>query len=548
MKWLINRSTRSKLAVGFGLMLLFMAAVIAISYANIVKIRESQTVFYQKDFPKVAAALELRAIQSKQRARILGMIYSGDRSAYEEGVRTIAGKAKEADESIRKLSELVRDDPRSMAQLEELKTATAAIRQNRVTVLGLIQEGKLEEARALELGPVEQLYETRTKASREIGNAAIADAERIVGQTEKDARNSIRLFIGLSVIALLAGTAMAMFLSGIIATPLQYICGIAGQIASGDLTTKVPPDDRKDEIGILICAFGDMVSSLREKTADTLADILKGVDVLATSASEIMATTSQLASGAAETATAVSETNVTVQQIKQTAEVSNRKAQYVMDTAQRSAEVSLAGKRSVEEMIERMHLIRQEAESTTESIMRLSEQSQAIGEIIATVNDLAEQSNLLAVNAAIEAAKAGEYGRGFAVVAQEVRSLAEQSKQATAQVRTILTDIQRATSTAVMATERGSKAVDAGLKQANEAGDSIGLLADSIAESAQAATQIAASNQQQMVGMDQVAIAMENVRQASEQTAAGTKETETTAQSLHEIGRSLKGLVEQYKV
>src|SRR5690606_7732014 len=126
-----------------------------------------------------------------------------------------------------------------------------------------------------------------------------------------------------------------------------------------------------------------------------------------------------------------------------------------------------------------------------------SEQGQAIGEIIAAVNDLAEQSNLLAVNAAIEAAKAGEHGRGFAVVAQEVRSLAEQSKQATAQVRTILQDIQKATTAAVLATEQGSKAVEDGVRQTTEAGEAIAALAEMIDEAAQAATQIAASSQQQ---------------------------------------------------
>jgi methyl-accepting chemotaxis protein len=187
-------------------------------------------------------------------------------------------------------------------------------------------------------------------------------------------------------------------------------------------------------------------------------------------------------------------------------------------------------------------------ESIAESIVRLSEQSQSIGEIIATVNDLAEQSNLLAVNAAIEAAKAGEQGKGFAVVAQEVKSLSEQSKQATAQVRTILGDIQRATSAAVLATEQGNKAVQAGVKQTTETGEAIRLLADSIAEAAQAATQIAASSQQQMVGMDQVALAMENIKQASVQNVSGTRQAEVAAQSLHELGQKLQQLAAQYKV
>src|SRR5207253_8764623 len=130
--------------------------------------------------------------------------------------------------------------------------------------------------------------------------------------------------------------------------------------------------------------------------------------------------------------------------------------------------------------------IRLQMEAIAESIAGLSEQTQAISEIITTVNDLADQSNLLAVNAAIEAAKAGEQGKGFAVVAQEVRNLAEQSKQATAQVRTILGEIQRAANAAVLATEQGTRVVEGGMGLTQRAGDVIGQLADTIREASDA--------------------------------------------------------------
>ena len=264
---------------------------------------------------------------------------------------------------------------------------------------------------------------------------------------------------------------------------------------------------------------------------------------LSSSSAEILATTTQVAAGAAETASAVSETTATVEEVKQAAGVSNQKAKYVSESAQKVAQVSQAGRKSVEGTIQGMQRIQEQMESVAGSIVRLSEQSQAIGEIIATVNDLAEQSNLLAVNAAIEAARAGEQGKGFAVVAQEVKSLAEQSKQATGQVRTILGEIQKATGAAVMAAEQGAKAVEAGMKQSGEAGESIRLLAESVTEAAQAATQIAASSQQQMVGMDQVAQAMENIKQASMQNVAGTKQAETAAHSLHELGLKLGSMI-----
>lgn len=268
---------------------------------------------------------------------------------------------------------------------------------------------------------------------------------------------------------------------------------------------------------------------------------------LSSASAEILATTTQVASGSAETATAVAETTTTVEEVKQTAQVSSQKAQYVSDTAQGAVQAGQRGKKSVEESITGIHQVREQIDSIAESIVKLSEQSQAIGEIIAAANDIAEQSNLLAVNASIEAAKAGEQGKGFAVVAQEVKGLAEQSKQATAQVRTILTDIQKGISAAVMVTEQGSKAAEASVKQAAEAGESIRMLAESLAESAQAATQIAASSQQQQAGMEQVASAMESIKQASAESVASTKQAETSAQDLHRLAQKLIEMVEKHK-
>jgi methyl-accepting chemotaxis protein len=403
------------------------------------------------------------------------------------------------------------------------------------------------------------------------------------GDEQARARSTELTIVFGTLIAIVLLSLAGFFISRNISTPLREVSNVAEKIASGDLTSDVSIDTRRDEVGVLARSFAQMTQSLREtaRAAERIAagdltvemrpksekdvlgnafaamrnnlrgaieEIQKSVNVFTSSASEIAAAATQVASGAAETATAVNETTVTVEEVKQTAQLSSQKSKYVSESAQKAVQISQSGRKSVEEAIEAMNRIREQMESIAESIVRLSEQSQAIGAIIATVNDLAEQSNLLAVNASIEAAKAGEQGRGFAVVAQEVKSLAEQSKQATAQVRTILSDIQKATSASVMATEQGSKAVEAGVKQSVQAGESVHKLAESIAEAAQTATQIAASSQQQMAGMDQMTLAMENIKQASEQNVTSTKQTEIAAQNIHELGQTLKQLVERYKV
>jgi methyl-accepting chemotaxis protein len=324
---------------------------------------------------------------------------------------------------------------------------------------------------------------------------------------------------------------------------LSNVTEVANKISEGDLTVKIRPKSDKDILGY---AFSNMINNLSNMTRE----IRKGVEILATSASEIFATTTQVATGASETATAVSETTTTVEEVKQTTLVSNQKAKYVLESTEKANQAAQIGSKSVEESIGIMTTIKEQMESIAERTVKLHEQSQAIGEIIETVNEIAEQSNLLAVNAAIEAAKAGEQGRGFSVVAQEVRNLAEQSKQSTAQVRTILNDIQKAISSAVavIATEQGNKAVILGVQQSVKARDALRIMIDNVIESSQASTQIAASSQQQLIGMDQVALAMENIKQATYQNTESTKQTEFAAKNLHELGQNLKHLVEKYKL
>ena len=182
-------------------------------------------------------------------------------------------------------------------------------------------------------------------------------------------------------------------------------------------------------------------------------------------------------------------------------------------------------------------------ESTAENILTLAEQAQAIGEIIATVNDIAEQTNLLALNAAIEASRAGEHGRGFAVVAGEVKALADQSKKATAQVRQILGEIQKATNTAVLSTEEVTKGVGVATAVASQAGETIKALAETLAETAQAAAQIVASAGQQATGMAQIHQAMKNIDQVARQNLVAMRQAEQAAQNLNALGNQLTSLI-----
>jgi methyl-accepting chemotaxis protein len=326
-------------------------------------------------------------------------------------------------------------------------------------------------------------------------------------------------------------------------TVAKYLAFVE-HVASGDLTARLSLNGSDDALTVLGRNLNNMVESLGEMAYR----ISEATTNIASAAAEIMSATAQQATSASEQSAAISQTTTTIDEVKTIVEQSFAKAQAVAQQAQRTRDISQTGQQAVMETVGGMNQIKEKVEGIAENILALSEQTQQIGEIIATVNDIASQSNLLALNASVEAARAGEHGKGFAVVAVEVRNLAEQSKQATAQVKAILSEIQRATNAAVMATEEGTKGVDAGVNLTGQTGTTIERLASSIGESASAAQQIVASAQQQTTGMEQIALAMQNINQATVQNLASTRQAEKAAQDLASLARQLEGLVTRYRL
>ena len=351
-------------------------------------------------------------------------------------------------------------------------------------------------------------------------------------------RNTI-LILGFIIAIIVA--LLALWFSKVFTKPILLLKNAAEVLAGGNLVANIEVDSN-DEVGDLAKSFAMMQNNLRKQ----LGEISEGVNVLTSSTSQIMASVSQLASGSAETATSVSETTSTIEEVKQTAEVSNQKAIEVAESAQTIALVSQDGSKSVQETIEGMNKIKAQMESIAGIVIQLSEKSHTISEIATTVNDLAEQSNLLAVNASIEAAKAGEQGKGFTVVAQEIKNLAERSKESTVQIRVVLADIQKEIGSAVMATEQGGKVIDEALVLSSSSSEVILTLASSVEEASQANLQIAASSQQQLVGMDQITSAMENIKEASNQTSESIHQTEESISGLNKLGADLLNILKQY--
>jgi methyl-accepting chemotaxis protein len=536
MKWNVG----TKIGTGFGLCGILMLVLAAVGYRSAsTSLERARWVAHSQQVLGEVSHL-LSSLQDTETGE-RGYIITGQESYLEPYKTGIA----QLEEQRQILMALTSDNPNQQRRLTDLEPGIRA----RIATLQQGIEARrtktFEAAQAIIMGGEgkKEMDDLRRRI-QEIND----EEEGLLRQRDAEAAQGASATYWSLGLVTLAGVGFILIIgfsvSRNIAGPLKKLTAVADRIAAGDLSVNVSPEARSDEVGTLARTFERMTQSLREQ----MLQLTEGVNVLGASASEIVASSTQLAASATESAAAVGETATTVQEVRQTVELASQKARAVSDSAQKAAQFSQSGRKSTEEVIAGMTRIRQQMEAIAACMMRLSEQSQTIGQIVAAVEDLAAQSNLLAVNAAIEAAKAGEHGKGFGVVAQEVKHLAEQSRQATNQVRTILSDIQKATTAAVMATEQGGKAVEAGEKQTGTAGESIQALAGSLTEAAQAAVQIATTGEQQLAGMDQVAAAMASIKQASSQNVASAKQLETAASNLNHLGARLKQMVEKYKV
>jgi methyl-accepting chemotaxis protein len=378
---------------------------------------------------------------------------------------------------------------------------------------------------------------------RELSKATVTAATKV---HEAVATSEHYTYLTLVTVGVLIVSLILLFLwftRSRLIRPIYALIEFVNRIGNGDLTRQMS-NVGADELGGLAMRLNEMVANLKDITVQTRM----AVNNLNSAAAETLASTKQQAASVAEQFAALQQTTATVDEISQSGEQMSSRARDIAGQAEKAAERSKDGLRSMDDLTKVMDAIEEQTEAVAEHIVALSERTQAIGDIIATVNDIAERSQLLALNASIEAAAAGEHGRSFAVVAEEIKTLADQAKAATAQVSSILSDIQKGINASVMSTEESVKRVANGRTQAENTLNTISDLAVTIERSVQAFEQVVASTNQQRVGLEQVSQALQQIRTGSEQTAAGTKQIELAVSNLNSLGSQLDHTMERYAV
>ena len=360
---------------------------------------------------------------------------------------------------------------------------------------------------------------------------------------DQESAQARTLQITCTLLALILGVLAAVIITRQITRPLQETLAVVDRIASGDLT-HTPAVTRRDELGVLQQGIQRMGTTLR----DLITGIRDGVTQIASAAEELSAVTEQTSAGVNsqkvetdQVATAMHEMSATVQEVA-------RNAEQASQAASNADKEARDGDRVVGEAIAQIERLATEVGRSADAMTQLEQESDKIGKVMDVIKAVAEQTNLLALNAAIEAARAGEAGRGFAVVADEVRGLAQRTQQSTEEIESLVAGLQNGTRqvSSIMLSSRDLTANSVQLSR--KAGTSLSSITQTVSNIQAMNQQIAAAAEEQSAVAEEISRSIVNVRDVSEQTASASEETAASSVELARLGGQLQTMVSHFRV
>ncbi|MBD3217712.1 MAG: HAMP domain-containing protein [candidate division Zixibacteria bacterium] len=315
----------------------------------------------------------------------------------------------------------------------------------------------------------------------------------------------------------------------------------AENIARNDLTTEIEPKSEKD-------VLGNAFKTMSDNLIKTVRQIGDNASQLVSAATEVASTSEQMSRGAQDQTNQITQISTAIEEMTATILESSKNAGEASDASRSASDTAADGGKVVSETIEGMQGISEVVKQSSGSIGKLSGSAEQIGEIISVIDDIADQTNLLALNAAIEAARAGEQGRGFAVVADEVRKLAERSGNATKEITDMIKGIQRETSEAVTSMESGIQKVESGQDLANKAGSSLTEIVNMSQSVMDMIQQIATATEEQSAAAEQISKSIENISSVTRETSSGAEQAASAAEQLNRQADGLKTMVSRFKI
>ena len=556
-----------KLFAGFFGVLLILAVILAISYVQIKSVDNTYSNLIHDKAKKLIMIQNMDLVAKQEQVALRGYLLLEDEIAlksFNESNDQYWETSKSLSSIIthQKPKEILQEIDQIQNEYYELSKLAFQLKQQNKTdeYINLIStQGREITAR----------FEQKIQELTEYQQGLLDDGSK---EATVKVKSIIKSVLTLGMVAILMGVIISIYMGRIISKPVISIAESAEKIASGDLTTKDIKVKNRDEIGNLANSFNQMSRSLREM----IHQVGSNAEHLASSAEELTASAEQTSQATEHIAGSMQEVAVgvdkQVQGIEETSQTINEmssgiqqvasNAQIVSSSAIDASEKASEGGQAIQSAIQQMNSINQTFNGLSEVVKGLGVRSKEIGQIIGVITDIAAQTNLLALNAAIEAARAGEHGRGFAVVADEVRKLAEQSAQSAQQISQLISTIQGETNKAVQSMDMATQEVISGIGVVTTAGKSFEQIEGSINEVTTQVQEISSSVQQMAAGSEQLVqsvkfidqiskstgVETQGVAAASEEQLASMEEIASSANALSTMAEELQMLIRKFKL
>ena len=532
-------SLKMKLGVGFGVLLVILTIMGLVSYLTMHKLNELSEVA-----DKTASARFLaRTMQSTindQKAEYRGFLLTSD----ENEMRRYAANDENLKEYFSQLEALLTTEE-GRRLFTQLHQASENYHAGAERVVGLHRAGKAKEAIALLQDPATETL--RAEVSR--AGADMVDLQnklKTAARAEQIATESrvAVLILGCVFVGLAVGLVMAAYIARNITSRVSQMVAMIQAIAENDLSREDMQIRNQDEIG----TAGTLLNSMKNNLRAIMQSIAGTAEHVASASEEISASATQTANGSETQKDQVHQIATAMQEMSSTVHEVSENCNKASESAHKASETAREGGAIVGDTLTLMRSIAGSVRETAKSVQELGSRSDQIGKIVGVIDDIADQTNLLALNAAIEAARAGEQGRGFAVVADEVRKLAERTTKATKEIAEMIQSVQADTRGAVEKMQSGTQQVEKGVEVTAKAGESLKQIIGQAEHVGEMVTHIATAANQQSSATEQVNNNMDQINKLVAESAEGAQQSAQACEQLSSLALELQNLVSRFKL
>ena len=539
MTWLNNLKINSKLMLAFGLVCIIATVIGYVGFSSTNSMADASKVMYEKQAYPIGLLANIDDRFQRIRVNTRDILLAKTAEDKADNAEKIKTYRNEIDGfSTKYETTLLTDAGRKTFQ--DFVVARKDYAEHLDELIDLAKANKTDEGFALLNGEMAKASRTEQNIIFEMLEQKMNLAEAAAKTNDEDAQAASTQILVILAFGIIVSFGLGIFIARSIANPVNEV---VLNIKNADLHSQFN-STRKDEIGMLQQAFDGFVLSIKQ----TLVQVSEASAAVASASTQISSSTEELAAGAQEQSSQSAEVAGAVEEMTKTIMENSRNAGDTATTAKKAKDTAVEGGDVVRQTVNGMKEIAKVVNKSADTVKALGKSSDQIGEIISVIDDIADQTNLLALNAAIEAARAGEQGRGFAVVADEVRKLAERTTKATKEIASMIKQIQTDTKEAVISMDEGTKKVSDGIVLADRAGASL----EEIVQISQSVTdkisQIAAASEQQSSASEQISKNVEAISAVTSQSASGTQQIARTAEDLNRLTENLQALLEKFNL